>query len=96
MKCTPEAHAGAILSVVLDRLLVFLCGIALLVMAWRMASRESWTTAGARDLLREHPSSRLRRLNLRVDIWLTRTVVPIMVAGLGIAALMVSILGQLE
>jgi len=81
---------------VLDRVLVSIVGIAMIVIAWLMATRESWTSPGARALLRERPASRLRRLNLRADIWLTRVVAPLLVAGLGIAALLVSVFGLLE
>jgi hypothetical protein len=81
---------------VLDRVLAAACGLVMLGMAWRMATREFWTTEGARALWEARPQSRWRIVNLRLDQIFTRIVAPLLLGGLGLTGLAVAAFGLVE
>lgn len=54
--------------------------------SWKMWSSESWTTEGARERMAHNPS-RFNRLNYRLDIMLSRRVVPLGLAALALVCL---------
>lgn len=84
----------AICRVVTDRLAIgqpsavtefvvgVVCGVFFLGAAWRMRTREFWSTEDARRLAKQKPS-RLRQTNYDVDVFITHTLAPILLAGLG-------------
>lgn len=68
----------------LDRVMLFGGGVSFLIMAWAMATREFWTTDGARALLDRKPGSAARRWNLRLDLFISRVAAPLLLAGFGL------------
>lgn len=54
--------------------------------SWKTWSSESWTTQGARERC-EHNPSRFNRLNYRLDIFMSRRVVPLGLAALALFCL---------
>lgn len=63
-----------------------LCGLFFLGAAWGMRNREFWSTADARRLAEEKPS-RLRQANYAVDVFITRTLAPTVLALLGVVTI---------
>jgi len=50
-----------------------------------MRTREFWSTADARRLSEQKPS-RLRRTNYDVDVFITRTLAPVLLLVLGVVS----------
>lgn len=61
-------------------------GLFFLAAAWWMRTHEFWSTRDARELAEDDPSL-LRVVNYRVEVALTRWIVPIALAAFGIASL---------
>jgi len=66
-------------------------GLLFLAAAWWMRTHEFWSMRDARELAEDNPSV-LRVVNYRVEVALTRWIIPVALAALGVASLISAVM----